>query len=141
MSDRKIYILSTAEARSAAVRSVECAPDGWIIQMDAPKRKDVQNSKMHAMIADIARQVVHVGRKWSREDMKRLLVDDFRMEMQASGTPLSGDGEIVPSLDGRRIVQLGLQTRNFSQKEASAFIEFLTAFGIERNVKWTWNEK
>ena len=55
----------------------------------------------------------------------------------AAGTPLHHDGRIVPSFDGRRIVQLGIQSRDFYVKEAAAFIEFLYAFGAARGVRWS----
>ena len=86
---------------------------------------------------DIARQVEHIGRKWEADDMKRLLIDEFADEMRAAGTPLHHDGRIVPSFDGRRIVQLGIQSRDFYVKEAAAFIEFLYAFGAARDVRWS----
>ena len=41
---------------------------------------------------------------------------------------------MTPSFDGRRIVQLGVQTSDFYVKEAAQFIEFLYAFGAARGV-------
>jgi hypothetical protein len=69
--------------------------------------------------------------------MKRLLIDEFADEMRAAGTPIHHDGRVIPSLDGRRIVQLGIQSRDFYVKEAAQFIEFLYAFGAARDVKWS----
>jgi len=69
--------------------------------------------------------------------MKRLLIDEFAEEMRLAGTPLHHDGRVTPSLDGRRIVQLGIQSRDFYVKEASQFIEYLYAVGAERNVVWS----
>lgn len=89
------------------------------------------------MIGDIARQVEHIGLKWDADDMKRILVDEFAEEMRNAGTPLHHDSRVVPSLDGRRIVQLGIQTREFYVKEAAQFIEFLYAFGADRGVQWS----
>jgi hypothetical protein len=43
----------------------------------------------------------------------------------------------VPSLDGKRIVQLGLQSRRFGKSLASEFIEHLYAFGAENRVVWS----
>jgi hypothetical protein len=40
------------------------------------------------------------------------------------------------SFDGHRIVQLGVQSRDFKVKEAAAFIEFLHAFGAQHGVKF-----
>ena len=113
------------------------APDGYWGYIEAPKKKRIQEEKYHAMIGDIAKQIEHVGRKWDADDMKRLLIDDFAEEMRLAGTPLHHDGRVTPSLDGRRIVQLGIQSRDFYVKEASAFIEYLYAQGAQYNVVWS----
>ena len=116
---------------------MEHGVDGWNVDITEPKKKREQEEKYHAMISDIAKQVEHIGRKWDPDDMKRLLVDEFADEMRLAGMPLHHDGRVAPSFDGRRIVQLGMQTRDFYVKEASQFIEFLYAFGEQRDVKWS----
>ena len=78
-----------------------------------------QEEKYHAMINDIAKQAQHLGAKWSSEDWKRLLVDQYLRETDDI------QSKIVPNLDGSGIVQLGLQTRNFTKDQASEFIEWL----------------
>jgi hypothetical protein len=40
----------------------------------------------------------------------------------------------VPSLDGSGIVQLGLQTRDFSKERAAEFIEFLEAWAADKEI-------
>ena len=87
-----------------------------------------QEQKYHAMIGEIAFQASHLGAKWDAEDWKRLLVDLFAKE-----TGLQG-GKIIPSLDGTGIVQLGLQTRDFSKEQAMEFITFLEAWGAENGI-------
>lgn len=78
-----------------------------------------QEEKYHAMINDIAKQAQHLGAKWSSEDWKRLLVDQFLRETE------NIQGKIVPNLDGSGIVQLGIQTRKFTKEQASEFVEWL----------------
>jgi len=133
----KTFFLVHAQARQRCAEFAASAPDGWRVVFSEPRRKDIQNSKMHAMMEDIARQVQHAGRYWDADDMKRFLVDDFAEEMRSAGHPLHNDTRVFPSMDGRRIVQLGIQTREFRVAEASAFIEFLYAKGAEHSVKWT----
>lgn len=134
---RKSFILAHAEARRRAVAAVQQAPDGWLVVVNEPTKRRIQEEKYHAMIADIARQVQHIGRYWDADDMKRLLVDEFAEEMRLAGQPLHHDSRVTPSLDGKRIVQLGIQTREFWVSEASAFIEYLYCFGAQRGVQWT----
>ena len=103
---------------------------GKLLQLEIKpqiKSRD-QEEKYHAMIGEIAAQAQHLGAKWSAEDWKRLLVDLFAKE-----TGLQG-GKIIPSLDGSGIVQLGLQTRNFTKEQAMEFISFLEAWGAQHEI-------
>jgi len=76
-----------------------------ILSVEAENRSDEQNKKYHAIIAEIAKQAQHMGARWEAESWKRFLIDQFATE-----TGLQG-GKVVPSLDGARVVQLGLQSR------------------------------
>ena len=87
-----------------------------------------QEEKYHAMINDIAKQAQHLGAKWSSEDWKRLLVDKFLREAEDI------QSKIVPNLDGSGIVQLGLQTRNFTKEQANEFIEWLYSWSAENGI-------
>lgn len=138
MSEKRIFVLGAhPESRQRAIQAVKEAADGMVVRISPPQKKREQEEKYHAMIGDIARQVEYAGRKWDSEDMKRLLIDEFAEEMRQAGTPLHHDSRVVPSFDGRRIVQLGIQTRQFYVKEASDFIEYLFAFGAQHGVVWS----
>lgn len=139
MSDKRHFILQPDPHPSRKLAAAACLtmPDGYHVWIDEPKKKRIQEEKYHAMIGDMAKQIEHVGRKWDADDMKRLLIDDFAEEMRLAGTPLHHDGRVTPSLDGRRIVQLGIQSRDFYVKEASAFIEYLYAQGAQYGVVWS----
>lgn len=131
----KLFILKDAQVRKHCANYIMTqALDGYHIKIVEPVKKREQEEKYHCMIGEIAKVAEHLGRKWDADDMKRLLVDEFSEEMRSAGTPLHNDGSVTPSLDGRRIVQLGIQTRDFYVKEAAQFIEFLYAFGSERGV-------
>ena len=135
---RKVFFLDGhPEARGRCSAFALVAPTGWMAVFSEPTKKRAQEEKYHAMIGDIAAQIEHLGRRWDEDDMKRLLVDEFAEEMRSAGTPLHHDSRVAPSLDGRRIVQLGIQTRDFYVKEAAQFIEFLHKVGAERGVVWS----
>ena len=87
-----------------------------------------QEEKYHAMIGDIAKQAQHMGAKWSSEDWKRLLVDQYLREVDEV------QSKIIPNLDGTGIVQLGLQTRNFTKEQANEFIEWLYSWSAENGI-------
>lgn len=98
------------------------------VEVKYKNRSNEQSAKYHAMLGEIAAQASHLGAKWSTEDWKRLLVDLFAKE-----TGLQG-GKIIPSLDSTGIVQLGLQTRNFTKEQAMEFITFLEAWGTTNGI-------
>lgn len=130
-----IFHLQTAEQATALMASVwpkvkDSLKAGKQLRMEikAESKSRDQEEKYHAMLGEIATQAQHLGAKWSAEDWKRLLVDLFAKE-----TGLQG-GKIIPSLDGQGIVQLGLQTRNFTKEQAMEFITFLEAWGASNGI-------
>lgn len=139
MTDRRVFHLVHDTARQRAAEHCMRAPEGYMVVVSEPTKRRIQEERYHAMIGDIARQCTHVGRQWDAESWKRILVDEFAEQMRAAGSPLHHDGAsaVTPSIDGRRVVQLGLQTRVFYVKEAAAFIEFLFSFGADRDVMWS----
>ena len=134
---KQLFVLAHDTARRRASQAVLDAPAGHVVRITEPAKKREQEEKYHAMIGDIAKQVKHIGKLWHQDDMKRTLVDEFAEEMRLAGTPLHHDGRVIPSFDGRRIVQLGIQTRDFYVKEAAQFIEYLYAFGAQHSVQWS----
>lgn len=78
-----------------------------------------QNAMFHAIIGQIAKQAEHMGAQWDADSWKRFLVDQWSEDTKHE------TGKVVPSLDGKRIVQLGRQTREFTKDEASEFTEWL----------------
>lgn len=107
------------------------------------KKSREQEEKYHAMIGDIARQMKYQGETLDRESWKRLLVEAFvhvmRETAQAENKPdpFGGQARLLMSLDGQRIVQLGVQTRKFRKSVAAEFIEYLYAYGTENGVRFT----
>ena len=130
-------------ARLRAVQAVNQAQVGYVVTIGEPKRKDVQNDKFHAMFNDIAAQVTRHGHKLKSEHWKRLLVESvvfiLREEAKAQNKPdpFPDSGLLLPSIDGLRIVQVEVLTRNLTVLQAAQLIEYLYAFGAENDVRWT----
>lgn len=138
-----VYILHpNTRARENAVNAVKTADDGSRVLIGPPPKSRSQENLYHAMIEDIAAQMTIHGLRWEDEDMKRLLLDQFHRdtlkddELRKEWEKIGG-GKIVPSIDGSGVVQLGVQSRKFSKRLASAFVEWLYAFGAEQGVTWT----
>lgn len=137
MSEKRTFFLVHEEARRRAAQFCMEAIAGWMVVFSEPTKKRIQEEKYHAMMNDISDQSTYAGRRWDREDMKRILIDEFADAMRAAGSPLHHDGRLIPSEDGRRVIQLGVQSSRFYVREASAFIEFLMAWGVDRGVIWS----
>lgn len=129
---KQTFVLAHPEARRRACAAVANAPEGRMVVISEPTKKRAQEEKYHAMIAEIAEHTEYAGNKWDSEDMKRILIDEFADEMRRAGTPLHHDGRLIPSENGRRVIQLGIQSRDFRVAEASQFIEFLSAWMADR---------
>lgn len=102
----------------------------------------LQESRYHAMMGDIFKQVEFKDEhdnliRSDREWVKAVLIDDFAQEMLISGVPLAKPGRSTMSLDRMRIIQIRPSSSDFRVKEASAFIEYLFAFGAQENVEWS----
>ena len=129
-----IHLSSTEQAKTSIRHNWEkitkALDSGKHLTMEiklASKTRE-QEEKYHAMINDIAKQAQHLGAKWSSEDWKRLLVDQFLRE------EANIQGKIIPNLDGTGIVQLGFQTRKFTKEQASEFVEWLYAWSANNGI-------
>jgi hypothetical protein len=95
----------------------------------------IQEEKYHAMIGDVARQAKHLNQVLDTESWKRLLVAQFRQDSIDNEIHRIADYwkrtefRLIPSLDGRSLVTLGAQTRDFPKYVAAGFIEWLYHYG------------
>lgn len=105
-----------------------------IVRITPATKSREQEEKYHAMIGEIAAQSTYAGKEWDADDMKRILIDEFADAMRQAGTPLHHDGRLIPSENGMRVIQLGIQSKDFWIAEAANFIEFLYAWGADRSV-------
>jgi len=146
--EKRLVMLRTEEQRQRAMIILQRVPVDpehpirFVVDDPLPAKSRDQEMKYHAMIGDISRQFEHCGKRWSADDMNRLLVDQFKRDTikdpSISGLWASmGIVEMAPALDGSGVVVLGVQTQKFPAKLAHVFIEWLHAFGAELNIKWS----
>lgn len=137
MSSKVFYLVHEQARKLCAEFALKHCPDGWRVKFSEPVKKREQEEKYHAQIDDIAKQTTYAGKSWKPLHMKRILIDEFADAMRDAGTPLHGDSMLIPSENGRRVIQLEIHSSEFYVKEASAFIEFLYAWGADRDVVWS----
>jgi len=99
------------------------------LEVKRSTRSSDQNAMFHSLIGLVAKQMKAAGSTWSSDDWKRLLIDQWAHE---TGRKI---GKVAPSLDGERIVQLGLQSHKFTVEEGSEFIEWLMAWMAEKGIE------
>lgn len=116
--------------RQRAHREIDAAPDGHFFMPPAePTRTLGQSAKLHAMLADVARQL-----EWPvNGKMERLSVDDWKAVVVAS---LMQEKRMAAGLRGGFVI-LGKRTSSMTIREMSDAIEFLYSFGAEQGVQWS----
>ena len=99
------------------------------LEIKKAKRSTNQNALFHALFNKISLEMAKVGSKWVADDWKRLLIDQWAFE---TGRKI---GKVAPSLDGERVVQLGLQSHKFTKEEGSEFIEWLMCWMADKGIE------
>ena len=99
------------------------------LEIKRATRSSDQNDMFHAIIHQIYLAMRAAGSTWSADDWKRLLIDQWAHETNRKL------GKLTPSLDGERIVQLGMQSRKFTVEEGSEFIEWLLAWAAQKGIE------
>lgn len=141
------FILRSTDIFSRCIKTMkEYLKSGLLYEViirEYDEKSREQEEKYHAMIRDISKQLQHDGEWLDEESWKRLLIEAFvyvmREEAQATNKPdpFKSRARLMRSLDGSRIVQLGVQSRSFGKGIASNFIEYLNAWGSEQGVRFS----
>ena len=118
-------ILTTREVRERAMAWVAKAPHGAIFTLAEKKRSIPQNSRLWAMLTDIARQATWAGKKRTTEDWKDL----FTAAVKTAG----GDLEAVPGLEGGLMI-LGLRTSEMSTGEMADLQTYMESWCAQNGV-------
>ena len=118
-------ILTTREVRERAMAWVAKAPHGAIFTLAEKKRSIPQNSRLWALLTDVARQATWAGSKRTTEQWKDL----FSGAVKAA----SGGLEAVPGLEGGFMI-LGLRTSEMSVAEMADLQTYIEAWGAQNGV-------
>lgn len=120
---RALLVLNGLADRMKAADWIHKAPPGTRVEFKASKRSLPQNSRMWAMLTDVAQQVVWHGVKLTPDCWKLVFLDALKRELR-----------LVPNLDGTGFVNLGRSSSDLSKEEMSDLIELIHAFGAEHGV-------
>ena len=120
------FTLTSAAVRDNATRAIKCAPLGWRVTLEEPKRTLEQNEAFHPLIRAIARSVPLCGAMRSEAQARMIFMSAFR-------TWQGEQVEMAQGLEGEPLA-LGLSTRKLKKSEASDFIEYLNSFAARHGV-------
>jgi NinB protein len=126
---RALLVIEGPVSRRKAATWVQNAPIGTQVEFKKARRSLDQNSKLWAMLTDIAHQVDWYGEKLSAEDWKDVLTASLRR------------ARVVPGIDAGTFVPLGMRTSDMTKQEFSDLLELAHAFAAERGVKLGDDEK
>lgn len=122
---RALVVLDTAADRQKVIAWANKAPWGTRVEWKAPKRTLDQNSRMWAMLTEVATQVPWHGIKLTPDDWKLIFMDALKRELR-----------MVPNIEGNGFVSLGRSSSDMSKDEMTDLIELIFSFGAKHDVKF-----
>ena len=125
MSRALVVCYSQADRRKAADWCMK-APTGTRIEFKAARRSLDQNSKMWAMLTEVAQQTPYHGLKLTPDDWKLIFLDALKREVR-----------VVPNLDGNGIISLGRSSSDLSKAEMADLITLIEAWGLQNGVAFS----
>ena len=118
MADKPCIILRTRQDRGRAVRWIENAPDGTVVEFKQKGRSNDQNAAMWSILTQINRQrPTHNGVKMSAVLWKAVF-------MQALGAELV----MLPTLEGDGLFPFGHRSSKLTVSEMGDLIELMLAW-------------
>jgi len=118
VTDRPCIILRTRQDRGRAVRCIETAPDGTVVEFKQKGRSNDQNAAMWSVLTQINRQrPVHNGVKMSAVLWKAVF-------MQALGAELV----MLPTLEGGGLFPFGHRSSKLTVSEMGDLITLMLAW-------------
>ena len=125
---KRYFVLSHDLARFNAKKAIDEAPEGYCVEVKPTKRTLEQNSKLHALLTDIAVTVEWAGQRRDVETWKRLLTAAW---CRARGEPI----EMLPALDGNGVDIVFRRTSELTKNEMIELIEYIMAWAIDHDIK------
>jgi hypothetical protein len=122
---RYLFTIRDANDRSRVLNAAMNAPFETRVEFKAAKRSTDQNSRMWAMLTDVATQLEWHGKRLRPDDWKLIFLDALKRELR-----------MVPNLDGTGFVNLGRSSSDLSKSEMGDLMELIAAFGANHNVKF-----
>lgn len=136
MDNRLVLRLYNAQQGHQAIQQAWAHAKGWltaggqrlVLEIKPETRSDAQNRLLHAMLGDIAAQVVWAGAKRDAEVWKRLLVAAWCRARREQV-------ELLPALDGHGVDIVFRRTSQLTRGECAELCDFIQAWCAENGVE------
>jgi hypothetical protein len=119
MSNRAVVTITGHADRERVATWAKNVELGTIVEFRKKTRSHEQNAKLHAMLGEVAEQVVWYGRKLDATDWKHIFTASLR------------HADVVPGIDRGTVVPLGMRTSQMTIEEMGNLIELIYAFGAD----------
>lgn len=123
------YHLINEQVRKNALAAVAAAPENWVVSVSENKRSEIANSKMWAMLHDVAKARPE-GRQWTPETWKTAFMHYLGHQV------IFAEG-----LDGSGPFPIGFRSSRLTVQQMSDLIECIYAYGAQHGVVWSDTEK
>ena len=127
--DKQTFILISDRVRANAIEAIRSAPPNYRVKVEPPLRTSDQNSKLWAMLADVARAKPE-GRNWVPETWKAAFMHSLGHQVM-----------FAEGLDGSGPFPVGFRTSKLSVRQMIDLIDCIYAYGNEHGVEWREAEK
>lgn len=127
--DKQTFILISDRVRDNAIAAVRDALPGWRVKVEPPLRTTDQNSKMWAMLNDVARAKPE-GRNWPPETWKAAFMHYLGHQVM-----------FAEGLDGTGPFPLGFRSSQLTVRQMIDLIDCIYKYGDEHGVDWRETRK
>ena len=117
-----------------SVKALTMAGHRLVLEYKPETRTLAENRMLHALLAQISKQMEWAGKKRDVETWKRLLTAAW---CRARGEHV----ELLPALDGYGVDIVFRRTSQLSKAECAELIEFVMAWAVQNGVKFTALER
>ena len=126
---KRTYVLHTPLIRESACRAIIKAEPGYVVTIAEPTRSSAQNSRMWAMLTDIA-DAQPEGRQWTPETWKSAFLHYLGHQVR-----------FCEGLMGTGPFPMGFHSSRLSVREMADLITCIQQYGDEHGVKWSHGEE
>ncbi len=121
---KPIFLIGESQ-KQYAIQLISEAPADHVAIIRQKTRSDIQNAKLHAMLADLQRAETPISHH-SIEDLKLIFLQALRAESR-----------VLPTLDGKGMFPIGQRTSTLTKAQFAGLIELIYAYAAPFEVKWS----